>query len=398
MTSDKSECIALVVTAAGSSKRMGGDKKEYLTLGGGTVLSEAVKKFLKTINIYSLVITVPKYNVAGAQNALFSDPEIKMLLKSTEPFFVEGGKTRQESVHNALETLSQLNPCPDYVLIHDGARPFVSKQIISDTLYAAEEFGAAAPGFQPVDTQKLIDIHGFISEHLNRSSVSAIQTPQGFIFSKLLEAHRKAEKDNLQCTDDTEIWGKYVGQVKTVEGDHSNGKITYKSDYDNSMTIEKISNLRTGIGYDIHKLVKERSLVIGGIEIPYSKGEDGHSDGDVLLHAITDALLGASGLGDIGSIFPDTDDKWKDAKSGELLKKVWNQVRVKGWKLINLDCIIKLEQPKLLPFREAVINSITDILEADSDQIFVKAKTGEKMDSVGKGNAIEAWCTCLLAR
>ena len=156
--------------------------------------------------------------------------------------------------------------------------------------------------------------------------------------------------------------------------------------------------MRTGIGYDIHKLVKGRRLVIGGIEIPFDKGESGHSDGDVLLHAITDALLGASGLGDIGSLFPPEDAKWKGANSCDLLKTVWNQVRVKGWKLVNLDCVIKLEQPKFLPFREAVINSITELLEADADQIFVKAKTGEKMDSVGRGSAIEAWCNCLLMK
>ena len=398
MTSEKAGRVALVITAAGSSLRMGSEKKEYLPLGGGTVLSESVKQFLKTINICALVITVPKYNVAGAQQALFSDLEIKTLLKDTEPLFVEGGQTRQESVYNALESLSHLTPAPDFVLIHDGARPFVSKQIILDTLYAALEFGAAVPGIQPTDTQKIIDPHGFISEHLNRSSVIAVQTPQGFQFENLIHAHRKAAKDKQDYTDDSEIWGKYVGQVKTVEGSPANVKITYKSDYNSAVTTEKISNLRTGIGYDIHKLVKGRRLVIGGIEIPFDKGESGHSDGDVLLHAITDALLGASGLGDIGSLFPPEDAKWKGANSCDLLKTVWNQVRVKGWKLVNLDCVIKLEQPKFLPFREAVINSITELLEADADQIFVKAKTGEKMDSVGRGSAIEAWCNCLLMK
>lgn len=398
MTSEKAGRVALVIAAAGSSLRMGSEKKEYLPLGGGTVLSESVKQFLKTISVYALVITVPKYNVAGAQQALFCDAEIKTLLKDTEPLFVEGGQTRQESVYNALESLSRLSPSPDYALIHDGARPFVSKQIILDTLYAALEFGAAVPGIQPTDTQKIIDSHGFISKHLKRDSIIAVQTPQGFQFEKLIKAHRKAAKDDTRCTDDSEIWGKYIGQVKTVEGSPANTKITYKADYEGAVTTEKISNLRTGVGYDIHKLVKGRRLVIGGIEIPFDKGEAGHSDGDALLHAITDALLGASGLGDIGSLFPPEDAAWKDANSRDLLKNVWNQVRVKGWKLINLDCVIKLEQPKFLPFREAVINSITELLDADADQIFVKAKTGEKMDSVGRGNAIEAWCNCLLMK
>lgn len=156
--------------------------------------------------------------------------------------------------------------------------------------------------------------------------------------------------------------------------------------------------IRVGLGYDIHQLVEGRKLIIGGIELPFEKGEKGHSDGDALFHAVTDALLGASGLGDIGSFFPPEEPEWKDADSAVLLKTVWNKIREEGWNLENLDCVVKLEKPKFLPFRKEVIHSIASVLEVNDSQVFVKAKTGEKLDSVGQGLSIEAWCTCLLSK
>ncbi len=156
--------------------------------------------------------------------------------------------------------------------------------------------------------------------------------------------------------------------------------------------------IRVGLGYDLHRLVEGRTLVIGGVEFDFPKGEDGHSDGDVLLHAVTDAVLGASGLGDIGSYFPPEDQKWKDADSRELLKTVMKDVKSAGWKIINLDCVVKLEKPKFLPKRRQVIESIAKILEVENDQVFVKAKTGEKLPPVGTGDAIEAEVVVLLEK
>lgn len=395
MTSNKK--IALIVAAAGSSSRMGlGCKKEYLPLGEGTVLSTSIKTFLNTIKIAKLVVTIPHNGKDDAENALKKDSVLQTLLKETDLKFVEGGKTRQESVFNALSALKYCNP--DIVLIHDGARPFVTQKIISDTLDAAIKFGSAVPGLTPVDTQKLLDEDGFIKEHLTRSLMSAVQTPQGFEFAKLFEAHLKAREDNKEYTDDTEIWGKYIGKVKNVSGDLCNKKITFVEDYKKTENTMNEINIRTGLGYDLHRLVEGRKLVLGGIEIPFEKGEDGHSDGDVLLHAVTDALLGASGLGDIGSYFPPEEPKWKDADSRELLKTVWKDIKNAGWKLINLDCVIKLERPKFLSHRQEVINSIAKILETESNRIFVKAKTGEKLDSTGEGKAVETWATCLLQK
>lgn len=156
--------------------------------------------------------------------------------------------------------------------------------------------------------------------------------------------------------------------------------------------------IRIGSGYDIHRLSEGRKLLLGGIEIPFSKGEEAHSDGDVLLHAIIDALLGASALGDIGSFFPPEDEQWKDASSVSLLKIVWNKILEDGWNLENLDCIVKLEKPKFLPYRAKVIKSIAECLGVNENQVFVKAKTAEKLDSVGASLAVEAWCSCLLSK
>ena len=156
--------------------------------------------------------------------------------------------------------------------------------------------------------------------------------------------------------------------------------------------------IRVGLGYDLHRLVAGRPLLLGGVELPFEKGEDGHSDGDVLFHAITDAVLGASGLGDIGSFFPPEDPQWKDADSAMLLKTVIEKVYGAGWKLENLDCVIKLEKPKFIPYRERVIKSIATVLGVAPDQVFVKAKTGEKLPPVGTSDAVEAEVVCLLSR
>ena len=156
--------------------------------------------------------------------------------------------------------------------------------------------------------------------------------------------------------------------------------------------------IRVGLGYDLHTLVPNRRLMLGGIEIPFELGEAGHSDGDVLLHAITDALLGASGLGDIGEFFPPSDEKWKNADSKMLLKTAWNKIIEDGWKLENLDCVINIEKPKILCHRKKIISSIAKVLEYDESQIFVKAKTGEKIGEIGKSQAVAAWTVCLLSK
>lgn len=393
--------VALIIVAAGSSVRMGGTtKKEYLPLNNGTVLSETARSFLSAVKFISINVVIPKGDRQKASCAFYADPEIKDLLQNqntAEINFIEGGTTRQKSVYNALLFLeNSTKEKPDYVLIHDGARPFVSRQLILNAVSYTQKYEACVPGITPTDTQKEIDGDNFITKHLIRKNLYAVQTPQGFLFDSILAAHKKADSDSIEYTDDSEIYDRYSGKKTFVfTGEIGNKKITYKEDM-----IENNRNkmIRTGIGYDKHLLVENRKLIIGGVELPSDKGEYGHSDADATLHAIADALLGASHAGDIGSYFPDTDAQYKDADSKKLLSIVWNDVKKQGWSLENLDAVIMLEHPKMLPYRNQIIASIAKILEVPEDKIFIKAKTGEKTGDVGTGKCIEVFATCLLSK
>ncbi len=411
--------VALILTCAGSSTRFHtGKKKEYLPLiskhlsneTNGTVLSCSIIAFLQFFSAHkdflftNLVITVPNENYEQeckkALLALNASNYVKTNLEQLKPTisFVAGSTTRQKSVYNGLQHLDNAiknNAAIDIVLIHDAARPFVDKQIIHDVLYMVQKKDAAVPIIEPVDTQKEIGTDGSIVRHLNRSALGAVQTPQGFLFEKLFMAHKKAAGDSKSYTDDAEIWATYCDAVYTVKGNTENTKITFSHDMESKMENKLF---RTGLGTDTHRLVENRPLIIGGIVIPFEKGEEAHSDGDVLLHAITDCLLGAAGIGDIGELFPPSDNKWQDANSALLLKSAWEMVLKKGWRLENLDCVIALEKPKFLPWRKKVIESIATILQCDSERIFVKAKTAEGLGEIGASLAVGAQAICLLSK
>lgn len=396
--------VAVIVTAAGSSTRMGGDKKEFLPTAHtkGTVLSAATEPFFSACPVEALVITLaPGSGTEGIEKtkkALFASPILQDIFaqdSSPKLFFTEGGATRQESVFKGLLLLQEKYPV-DVVLIHDGARPFITADVISKVYKKVLEQGAAACGVPPVDTPKEVDKEGKILRHLNRSSLTSIQTPQGFLFKPLLEAHIQASTDGIIYTDDTAIWNTYVGSVFVTEGCSENKKITYPEDI--YLLKGKTMNIRTGLGYDLHRLTEDRNLMLGGVHIPYHKGELGHSDGDVLLHAITDALLGAAAISDIGEMFPPSHARWKDCDSKQFLLAAWEKVKNAGWQLGNIDCVIAIEAPKILPFRNAIRESIANILGVSIEQIFVKAKTAEKLGAIGSGDAVEVWATCLLQR
>lgn len=396
--------VAVIVTAAGSSTRMGGDKKEFLPTAHtkGTVLSAATEPFFSACPVEALVITLaPGSGTEGIEKtkkALFASPILQDIFaqdSSPKLFFTEGGATRQESVFKGLLLLQEKYPV-DVVLIHDGARPFITANVISKVYKKVLEQGAAACGVPPVDTQKEVDKEGKILRHLNRSSLISIQTPQGFLFKPLLEAHIQASTDGIIYTDDTAIWNTYVGSVFVTEGCSENKKITYPEDI--YLLKGKTMNIRTGLGYDLHRLTEDRNLMLGGVHIPYHKGELGHSDADVLLHAITDALLGAAAISDIGEMFPPSHARWKDCDSKQFLLAAWEKVKNAGWQLGNIDCVIAIEAPKILPFRNAIRESIANILGVSIEQIFVKAKTAEKLGAIGSGDAAEVWATCLLQR
>ena len=416
---------AVAIVAAGSSSRMGElGKKEYLPLNGGSVLSETALVFLQTKLFSTVLVVHPKNGLAAAKKAFYKNPLVAELSKDLNVIFTPGGDTRQESVFNALKALdkkppvsqksSQTKKPPRLVLIHDGARPFISQSLVKKTLTAALKYGAAVPALQPVETQKEMDSSSKIARHLKRSSLAAVQTPQGFLFPEIFECHKKAKKEGkTDFTDDTEIWDNYSDKkTRVIPGEPGNIKITYPKDVtadgrnlgqeensrQNRKAIDGAQTFRIGLGTDLHRLVEGQPLILGGVVLPYDKGEDGHSDGDALLHAITDALLGAAALGDIGSYFPPEDDKWKDADSAKLLQAAWKDVRAAGWELQNLDCVVKLQEPKFLPHRQKVRQSIARVLGVDVSQVFVKAKTGERVGPVGLCQAVETEAVCLLTK
>ena len=425
---------ALAIVAAGSSQRMGSlGKKEYLPLNGGSVLSETALVFLKTKVFSTIALVYPKGGLADAKNAFYKNPQTQELSQGVNIIFVQGGSSRQESVFNALKAIDRAakkagaTP-PRAVLIHDGARPFLSQALVKKTLASALKYGAAVPALEPVETQKEIGSGSKIARHLKRSTLAAVQTPQGFLFPQILEFHRKAKKTAAAFTDDTEIWDKFSDKkARVIKGEPGNIKITYPKDvtagldcqrsqerseiissskiseatyrsYQNAAAPKAEKTIRIGLGTDLHRLVKGRKLILGGIRFPFEKGEDGHSDGDALLHAVTDALLGAAALGDIGSYFPPSDPKWKDADSKKLLAAVWKDVKKEGWRLENLDCVIHLQEPKFLPRRQEVRESIAKVLGVDPERVFVKAKTGERVGPVGEGLAVETQAICLLSK
>jgi 2-C-methyl-D-erythritol 4-phosphate cytidylyltransferase / 2-C-methyl-D-erythritol 2,4-cyclodiphosphate synthase len=404
--------IAAIICAAGSSKRMGGVKKEYLSLqyiskensfsdSPLTVLGATVSAFASLPQIRPIVITVPNGEENEARSCL-----PKELQSETERIcFVSGGKTRRASVHKAL--LFSAGYKPSHVLIHDGARPWIEQGLIEKIIEATIKYGAAIPALPLVETPKELDSSEgearFIKRHLRRENLCAVQTPQGFAFPKILEAHEKAakreEKEGFEYTDDAEVWGEFAGQVAVIPGNPENRKITYPEDIEpmaNGKTLAKMQ--RIGIGRDLHRLVSGRKFLLGGVEIPFEKGELGHSDGDVLAHAVCDAILGAAGLGDIGELFPDSDPAYKDTDSMELLKNAWQHIKAQGWQLVNLDCVVSCEKPKILPYRGNICSSLAKALDADPSLVFVKGKTAEGLGPIGSGKAVEAMVVCLLLR
>jgi 2-C-methyl-D-erythritol 4-phosphate cytidylyltransferase/2-C-methyl-D-erythritol 2,4-cyclodiphosphate synthase len=398
--------IAAVICAAGSSKRMGGEKKEYLSLPSlsagkaHTVLSAAVGAFASLPQIWPIVITVPPGEESAAKSCLLKEFQYE----NERIFFVSGGKTRRASVHNALLFLVSRNP--SHVLIHDGARPWIKRELIERIAEGAIRHGAAIPGLPMVETPKELESPAgevkFIKRHLRRENICAVQTPQGFAFQEILAAHEKAakkEEEGFEYTDDAEVWGEFAGSgVAVISGDPENKKITYPEDIKAVNCKTQESMQRIGLGRDLHRLVSGRKFLLGGVEIPFDRGELGHSDGDVLAHAVCDAILGAAGQGDIGELFPDSDPAYKGANSMELLKRAWQRVKAQGWRLSNMDCTICCESPKILPYCGSIRSSIAKALDADTSLVFVKGKTSEGLGPIGSGEAVEAMAVCLIER
>lgn len=445
--------VAVIVTAAGRSERFGGGiKKEYADLGGRSVLDAAVSPFLDLPGLAALVLTAPGGGLEAARAALAAATLAALGEKLS---IVEGGATRRDSVRMGLERAAEAlrgaaglapeSPLPpsDIVLIHDGARPWASARLARRVAEAALAHGAVVPVMPLTDTPKRIAPAesdgakdgaaprqgGFILEHPARSSLGGAQTPQGFRLGPILDMHRRAAREGADCTDDGELWARYAASttgvaegertVAWIEGEEANRKVTFRNDLatggregvvrDDLATSGRAVPMtagatgaaacpfRIGQGWDLHRLVSGRRLMLGGIEIPSDKGEEAHSDGDVLLHAVIDALLGAAALGDIGSHFPPSDARWKDADSRVLAATAAALVRDAGYEPVNLDCTVVLEKPRLGPWKDAMRDSIARALGMASGAVSVKAKTSEGVDAAGEGRAIEAYAVVILS-
>jgi 2-C-methyl-D-erythritol 4-phosphate cytidylyltransferase/2-C-methyl-D-erythritol 2,4-cyclodiphosphate synthase len=396
--------IVALITASGRGSRLSingdGIPKQYLPLAGVPMLRHTILAFLNHPQITDVICTIHPDDVGFYEEATIG-------LDLLDPVF--GGETRQASVHNGLEGLREYNP--DIVLIHDGARPFVSKKIISGILDKLKTHPAVIPAIAIEDTIKKYS-DGKIEWTVERENLWRAQTPQGFLYQDILNAH-KAFKD-INFTDDAAL-DEYAGiPVAIVAGSQNNFKITTEEDYERAkqviaLQVENVKEeVRCGIGYDVHRFRQREKgethfIRIAGLDIATSEDFDkkieAHSDGDVAIHALMDALLGAIGEGDIGEHFPPTDNRWKDFDSREMLKNVNHLLRKKGAKIVNIDLTIICEKPRISKYKKEMESSLAKVLNINASRINVKATTTEKMGFLGReeGIAAEAICSILVS-
>ena len=304
----------------------------------------------------------------------------KLRLKNT--LKVVGGKTRNESTFNALKKIKKMN-C-NKILIHDAARPNTSKKVIKQIILKLKKNHAVIPIIRINDATKRAN-ENIIFKNIQRNNLRFAQTPQGFTYKKIYEKHK--ENENLSFDDDSAFFTEVGEKVVTIHGSKTNLKITDKEDLDIFKSLKK-GKTYTGIGFDVHKLIKKRELFLGGIKIPYNLGLEGHSDADPVLHALIDSLLGACRLGDIGKLFSDKNKKYKNIRSTILLKKIIELIKSKNFSINNIDINIILQKPKIKKYTNKMIKIISEICEINKNQINIKGKTTEKLGIVGKEKAI----------
>ncbi len=367
--------IAVLIVAAGSGARLGGVPKQYRVLGGTSVLARSVTAFASRQDIAHIQIVI-----GNGQEALYAGSGAGDGL----PPPVTGGATRQESVRRGLDALAAY--APDIVLIHDAARPLIPQQVIDGVIAALGVAAAATPAMAMVDSLRRGVTH--IEEELSRENIHAVQTPQGFHFDKILAAHHGALGAH---TDDASIARSFGLEVALTPGHVDNFKITVDADLHRAERIVMANHTpRTGTGFDVHRFGAGDHVWLCGVKIPHDKGVIAHSDGDVALHALTDALLGTISAGDIGLHFPPSDDRWKNAASREFLVHGAQLVRSQRGIIQHLDITLICERPKITPHREAMRATIADILLIDISRVSVKATTSEGLGFTGRGEGIAA--------
>lgn len=385
--------IAAIVPAAGRGKRMGGQgNKLLLELAGTPILVFTLKTLELCPLIKEIIIPAARVDILTIKKLM----EEYNLKKVTA--VVEGGAERQESVYRALQSLS---PEVDSVIVHDGARPLLTLDDLNRFLEKTADSEAAVMAVPLKDTVKKVDTQGQVMETPPREQLRAIQTPQIFNRNLLEKVHKLAFEQQYLATDDASLFEWQGLPVRVVEGSYENIKVTTPEDMLWAESIlhrrREVPQMKMGLGYDVHALVEGRTLILGGVEIPHDKGLLGHSDADVLTHAVMDAILGACALGDIGKHFPDSDARYKGISSLALLAEVVKLAQGEGYRLGNLDSIIVAQKPKVLPYIAQMRRNLAEILNASPDCISIKATTTEYLGFEGREEGISSQAiVCLL--
>jgi len=374
---------AAILVAAGRGLRAGaGGPKQYRMIGGQTVIFRAMAAFCHHPDVATVQPVVNPDDVALFNDAVAS-------LRHAPP--ANGGATRQASVHAGLESL--VGEKPDIVLIHDAARPFVTAAVISRAIDAAGRTGAAVPAIAVTDTIKQVGDSGDVVGTPERARLRIAQTPQAFRYDVILEAHRRAARDGRSDFTDDAALAEWAGlTVATFEGDAANMKLTTPEDFvrEEARLGAMLGDIRTGTGYDVHAFGEGDHVMICGVRVPHNRGFLAHSDGDVGLHALVDAILGALADGDIGSHFPPSDPKWKGASSDRFLKYAVERVTARGGRIANLEVTMICERPKIGPLRDTMRARIAEISGVDISRIAVKATTSERLGFTGREEGIAA--------
>jgi 2-C-methyl-D-erythritol 4-phosphate cytidylyltransferase / 2-C-methyl-D-erythritol 2,4-cyclodiphosphate synthase len=376
--------IAAVVVAGGRGLRAGGDlPKQYRSILGEPVIRPSLATLTRHPGICAVQPVIHPDDVA-----LFQQATNGLDLLPAVP----GGATRQASVRAGLEALERERP--DLVLVHDAARPFASNALIARAIAAASASGAAIPVIAVSDTVKTVDAAGRVTGTIDRTHLRLVQTPQAFAFSALLDAHRRAKaagRDDF--TDDAQL-AEWAGlKVATFEGEPGNVKLTTNDDFIRAEVarLSALSDVRTGFGFDVHAFGDGDHVMLGGVRISHGRGLTGHSDADVALHALVDAILGALAEGDIGVHFPPTDPQWRGAASDRFLAFAVERVRARGGRIAHLDVTIVCEAPRIGPHRDAIRARIAAIAALPIERVGVKATTSEKMGFTGRGEGMAAF-------
>lgn len=389
--------VAAVVAAAGCGTRMGpGRPKQFRLLAGRPLVDHSLDVLSREPEVDRLVLVLP----ADAPDA-WAPPDQSGRFGGKPLALVSGGPSRQASVLNGLEAAASWSP--ELVLVHDGVRPLISPVLVRRVIEGAGEWGAVSPVLAVHETVKAVDHDGRVSRTLDREPLRLVQTPEGFSFPLILEAARQARAAGFEA-DDTASLARLAGHdVRVVDGERDNIKITCPADLSVARrlltgTPGGEQEIRVGTGYDAHRLVPGLTLVLGGVHVPHPHGLQGHSDADVLLHALADALLGAAALGDLGRHFPDSDPELAGVSSLDLLARSVRLVREAGWQPVNADTVVVAQQPRLAPYVDRMRDTVANALGLEAGAVSVKATSTEGMGFEGRSEGISATAAVLVRR